>query len=401
MKRIIFILMLGILIFSTGCIKIKGPNCPAVETDTGLGIGVGGATNVLNTGSGDVEVKEKTENLDLTPEEQELPKKVVTEGELVNFPNLDATDLDGDTITYTFSEPFNKVGEWLTKEGDAGKYTVTITASDGKDEVIQKILLVVKPSNTAPVIEIADITLTEGDVLEFAPKVSDADGDEVTVEFSGWKTEFPYTTTFSDSGTHYITVSASDGKTTVEKDVKILVENKNRPPTLEPIDDLVLKEFEELTINPKVADEDGDVLIITYSEPLDASGSWKTKKGDEGKYDVKITVSDGTAETSVTFQIIVDSFNEPPIVTGVEDITVSEGDTVVLQVEAVDPEGKRVDITIEGWMTSMNKEVGYGDAGVYEVLVTVSDGENTVNEVIIITVEDVNRAPVFGAGAFE
>jgi len=407
MKKFIVVLLI-IVVLASGCIRIKNADCPPNGDSLGGSLGVGAATSVIPVPDDsdlkeDVEVKETTDvwNIQLTEEEKLLPQKVVLEGDLVNFPNLEATDPDGDTITYTFGEPLDSKGEWLTKSGDAGKYVVSITASDGKNEVEQEVLILVRPANNAPVIDIDDIALQEGEILEFEPKVTDADGDDVEVTIQGWITEFPYTTTYDDAGSHFITVTATDGKEIVTKDVQVIIKDNNRFPEIEQIQDVVLKEFDELTLKPKVSDADGDAVTIGYSEPFDGTGTWQTKKGDAGVYPVTITASDGKDQTLIKFTITVESFNEPPILSGVNDITVEEGETVALGITAVDPEGEDVEITISGWMTSDTKEAGFGDAGEHEVLIEATDGVNTVKEVVRITVVEVNRPPVFGSGAFD
>ena len=84
---------------------------------------------------------------------KDVPKKEVVEGDLVNFPNLKATDPDGDPITYTFTAPFDEHGKWQTKAGDAGDHLVSITATDGTNTVSQQVLIVVRAKNRAPEIK--------------------------------------------------------------------------------------------------------------------------------------------------------------------------------------------------------------------------------------------------------
>src|SRR3989338_8163256 len=45
------------------------------------------------------------------PYPSDLPRKWAVEGDLVNFPNLKATDPDGDPLTYTFSTPLSDKGD--------------------------------------------------------------------------------------------------------------------------------------------------------------------------------------------------------------------------------------------------------------------------------------------------
>ena len=94
----------------------------------------------------------------IEPEAEEIPESAVIkelfEGDLVEFPNLAKVDEDGDQITYAFSSPLDDKGKWQTKQGDAGEYTATITASDGTNEpASKKITVVVNDVNRPPVFD--------------------------------------------------------------------------------------------------------------------------------------------------------------------------------------------------------------------------------------------------------
>jgi len=149
--------------------------------------------------------EEEAEVVEVEEEEEvsavkEIPTLKVTEGEKVSFPNLKATDPDGDKLTYAFSEPLDEDGEWETKEGDAGEYTATITVSDGKGSASQNVLIIIKPANQPPVIaHIDDITVDEGKTVSFKPVVTDPDGDEITIAYSGWMDKSSYTTEYDEA----------------------------------------------------------------------------------------------------------------------------------------------------------------------------------------------------------
>ena len=189
----------------------------------------------------EIEGEVTTEEEDDSEDKSTIPTKTVKEGELVSFASLKATDADGDSITYTYSEPLDDSGEWQTEEGDAGKYIVTITASDGKSEVSQKIMIVVKALNNEPVVNVEDITVQEGDTVNIEPEVIDADNDPITIEYSGWMESDTYETTSDDAGVYTVTITVSDGKTTVSKDVIVTVEDRNRAPVLSEIKDIKIR----------------------------------------------------------------------------------------------------------------------------------------------------------------
>lgn len=157
----------------------------------------------------------------------------VYEGELVQL-QVKGSDPDGDSVTYSFSAPLDENGKWQTKEGDSGDYLVTVTASDGKTKSSKTLKISVMQRNAAPVMEqLAAVTVKEGETVSLSPAVSDSDGDEVVISYSGWMTKSSKTTGFEDSGNYKVTITASDGKAQVSQEVGVTVLDVNRAPEFE------------------------------------------------------------------------------------------------------------------------------------------------------------------------
>jgi hypothetical protein len=243
------------------------------------------------------------------------------------------------------------------------------------------------------------ITLVEGETVSLEPVVSDPDGDDVSLSYSGWMTTNTKQTGFDDAGEHSVTVSASDGVNTVSQDVTVIVENTNRQPILAPIADITVDEGDRVIIEPTAADPDNDELIITFSEPLDQAGEWQTDDGDAGEYDVDVSVSDGMLTDTRSFTITVEGLNAPPEIQLADEVQVDEGETVVLNPLVTDPDGDEVTVSYSGWMTSNTYTTTFTDGGdppaEYLVTVTASDGVNTVSKDVRVLVGDVNRPPEF------
>ena len=332
----------------------------------------------------------------------DIPIKRVKEGQLVSFPNLVAQDPDGDKIYYTFQTPLSVDGTWQTGPGDAGTYETVIIASDGNTYTRQPIRIIVESINAPPqILGLNDVKTREGETINLNYKIIDTDKDDVKVHIEGWKEEFPYTTTYSDAGVHSIKVIANDGTNTVERVVTISIEDVNRPPVLHEYDGIEVLEGDLVRVLADAEDSDGDKLSFTYGNPLNATGQWQTKEGDQGVYKAKITVSDGSLSDSTVLRIAVLRYNAAPLIKSLPDITVKEGEEVVVDVEAVDPEGDEVEIKWSGWMKSNKKVTNFLDQGTHLVTVTASDGVLEANETFTVTVIDVNRPPVFLPGAFD
>ncbi|MFQ5474470.1 MAG: Ig-like domain-containing protein [Candidatus Nanoarchaeia archaeon] len=155
----------------------------------------------------------------------------VYEGDKVKL-DIDTSDMDGDDVTVTIADPVGDDAEWQTKEGDAGVYDVRVMASDGDKSVTKTVQVEVLDRNKAPSLKVSDVTVREGETVRLAPTVSDADGDDVKVTYSGWMTSATRKTGYDDAGEYSVTVKASDGTETVSRTVKVTVLNKNRPPKI-------------------------------------------------------------------------------------------------------------------------------------------------------------------------
>jgi len=90
-------------------------------------------------------------NVNRKPELVDIGDITVKETETVVL-EPSATDEDGEGIAYTISEPVGNDGIWETTYDDAGEYTVTVSVSDGIDEVSKDVKITVENVNRAPVI---------------------------------------------------------------------------------------------------------------------------------------------------------------------------------------------------------------------------------------------------------
>jgi hypothetical protein len=161
------------------------------------------------------------------------PSITVTEEDLVSV-GVKANDPDGETVTLSFSKPLSESGKWQTKRGDAGKYKAKIIASDGVNEVTKEIEITVLKKNEAPVIESVTIEPVEvilkkpGDTVTVKIKVEvkDPDGDNVELTYSGYMDSDKKTINYGEKGgLKTVTVTASDGKESVSKDVSFNMNN--------------------------------------------------------------------------------------------------------------------------------------------------------------------------------
>ena len=269
-------------------------------------------------------------------EEVELEEPKSLEGAIVvtvqetDFVSLitEAEDPDKDTLTFTYSSPLNEEGQWKTNYGDAGEYTVAITASDGKLTTSKDVLIIVLKKEEMPTIDSfgpkeTTIIIRETEKVDFGVEASDMNKDPLSYS---WKLDgseassddsYSYKTTYDDSGSHTVKAEVSDGTGAVSQLWSVTVENVNRKPIMENIPSIKVKETETVTIDPKASDPDKNEISFTISSPVGDDGVWKTTYEDAGKYTVVVAAYDGEDSVSQDVTIVVENVNRPPVITGI------------------------------------------------------------------------------------
>jgi len=150
---------------------------------------------------------------------------------------LQGKDPDGDVVTYSYGKPFDATGKWQTRLGNEGTYNAEVMAQDSKGaKSVKTLKITVLHKNRAPSVkDMKPIIVNEGEIVKIAPEVNDPESAKVELAYSGWMTSDTYQTGYEDSGEHIVTVTASDGKLTSKKDVKIMVNDVNRAPEFDVI----------------------------------------------------------------------------------------------------------------------------------------------------------------------
>ena len=258
------------------------------------------------------ELTEETTEMEESTTEEEMFTKTVKENELVKL-NVNIRDPDEDPVNFSFSKPLDEKGEWQTNYGDAGEYIVTITATDGILETERKVKLVVERVNVPPLITaLNDITVDEGEIVDFEPKVTDPNNDPVNVEVSAPLKEGEFTTDHTSAGEYKIKVVASDGELESEASFMLTINDVNEKPIISGVEDIIVKEGEKISVSPEVSDLDGDEITLTISDPIGNDGVWETSFTDHGEYLITITAYDGKDKVSEQINVVVEDVNMPP-----------------------------------------------------------------------------------------
>ncbi len=186
----------------------------------------------------------------------------------------------------------------------------------------------------------------------------------------------------------------------------------NTEPTIATLDDRVIIEGDSILTSISATDPDGDDLTFSaIQKPLGATLidngngtaylAWSTTIGDAGFYTIIIEVSDGELTDTETYTVTVNPFiNTPPIIAPIMNRTVNVGDPLDIFISATDanmdpltfststiPVGAIFDDNGNG-TASFSWTPLSGQAGVYPITISVTDGIDFDDEVFTITVDE-------------
>ncbi len=133
----------------------------------------------------------------------------------------------------------------------------------------------------------------------------------------------------------------------------------NTDPVIDPIAGQTSDEGDAVSLAVTASDDDGDTLVYAATglpEGLAINASTGVVFGDIAQtaatgspYPVEVTVDDGKGGSAgVTFTWTVDAVNLDPVIDPVSDRNESEGETVLVTVEAADPDGDTLAFTASG-----------------------------------------------------
>ncbi|MBW7997551.1 MAG: tandem-95 repeat protein [Candidatus Glassbacteria bacterium] len=394
-----------------------------------------------------IEVVEK----DVPPVILPIQSLSVNEGELlsVTFTAVDSSSADPVLFTATGlpdgAEMFDGGLLYYQPGYDAfGSYGITVTATDGTDNTDSvTVTLTVNDVNRSPEIEADNREVAEGQLLVLTVTASDPDGDDLTLaalelptgaSFDPAGGNFSWTPTQEQSGNWTVVFTADDGNGGVDSaEVIVTVGDVNRPPVLDPLSAVAVREGEQVTISITASDPDAEDKVTVSATNL-PQGASLTQSGDnpvtatiaytpgyqrQGVFSIKITATDDDAAeplaVSRNFKLRVDDVDVAPEFTGglagsaELEFEVDEGDTLNLPLTVTDAGGDDVDVRVLNAPRGARIEPGSPDRLIYlpgydvvvrgsssrriSIEITARDGSQVVSRSVTIVVNDVNRPP--------
>jgi hypothetical protein len=418
---------------------------------------------VRNSNGDDEEVWMTLHVANVAPVVSDIPSKTVNEGNTLIIP-VSANDANNDNLVLRafIHECLIKLGPFRTwcntnplpesitfSDNQDGTGTLKfvpgfdfVNHPDRKEEIFlqfevndgilssekEKVKVTVIDVNRAPKItSTPSIMARENEQYIYQIVAQDADGDRLYYGLPTSPAGMSYTNSgkvfwtpnFNQAGVHEITVAVEDvlGAITTQSfmiEVKEAQQNGNGhvvPTNHEPLIITGNKEINEgqlLQFNLEAEDADNDNLLFGYEGDLpdgadltlDGEFTWTPSFDQAGKYNIRFTVSDGTATTEKTITITVNDVpNSAPVIT-VQDYIVNENELLIFPVGIFDIDGDSLTLSHTPLPAgaSFNFDTltftwtpNFNQAGIYPITFSLTDGIDLVSETSTITVGNTNR----------
>jgi RHS repeat-associated protein len=326
--------------------------------------------------------------------------------------------------------------------GAPGVYVLRLSATDTDASAEDEVTVTVLPPNAAPAADAGpDRTVTLPSGVELAGTVTDDGLPEGSALSAAWsKVGGPGAVTFADAGaastaatfsapgTYTLRLSVNDTEYTATDDLIVTVrpERVNQAPVVSAGSDQTvtlpgaalfngtatddgLPEGSTLSTQWSVVSGTGEVSFSAPTQPVTAATF-----GAAGRYVLRLTASDSQYTTSDEVVVTVNNpqGNRAPTVNAGADRTITlPVDTLTLQGTAADdglPEGSTLSVAWSkvggpgavtfGSAGSLDTTAAFGTAGRYTLRLTVTDGELTAFDDVIVTVVGQNKPPTVAAG---
>ena len=358
----------------------------------------------------------------------ELNDQLVAEGNLLEF-DVPASDPDGQVLSFSV-DPLPpgasldaETGEFSWRPGfdQAGIHELTFTVTDGTDTDEHVVTIEVVDANAPPVLDpVGDLQAGERDLLQFDLTASDDEGDALTfaadptpdgASLDAETGRFSWTPTRAQIGEHSVELSVSDATGRDSEQITITVVDDNRGPVLQAIGDRTTDEGQALGIQLAADDGDGDALTFS-ADGLpegatlgadDGRFRWTPGFDQAGEYDVTFRVEDVSLQDSDQVTITVVHVNVAPVLAAVGARRGDEAAPLSFTLDADDFDADPLTFSAQGLPAgaALDPDSGrfdwtpsFDQAGVHPVTLSVSDGALSDDEVVELTIDNVNRGPL-------
>ncbi|MFA4857721.1 MAG: tandem-95 repeat protein [Candidatus Margulisiibacteriota bacterium] len=257
------------------------------------------------------------------------------------------------TIIYTPNQDWYGDNErfiYLVEDGQGGSATAEVTVK-------------INPVNDPPVA--SDISVSTGEEAPVPILLIGSDIDSAVLTYhyepplhgvlSGTAPNLTYTPSASYNGDDSFTYLATDGDVVSRTaTVTITIAAVNDAPEFTSVPVTVAYTMDLYTYLVIAADVDADTLLmsavdkpnwLTFSDNGDGTGTLSGTPMDPGIYPLKLTVNDGQAEATQSFEIVVSTINHAPVASDAI-VTTAEDTPVTFTLPGSDPDGDTLSYSI-------------------------------------------------------
>ncbi|HUU26437.1 MAG TPA: putative Ig domain-containing protein [archaeon] len=367
----------------------------------------------------------------LTPVIEKPADYSVEEGKLLSFrvfgyyPNGRRVVFDkpGSLPANSAFDPVTGMFRFLPGYEQAGAYglTFSVTGEDGTVSSVSNTVTVLNLNRPPKLARLSNVLTQVNGSVSFQVQATDPDSNDV-LTYSAVKlpegAAFDHTAdppafswTPGAEGNFSVTFTVSDASQASDRrTVYITVGTANQPPVLGEIGKLTISEGDTLNLTVSASDPEGDQVAV-FVNPLPENASFDNNNNtftfqpafdQAGTYYLNFVASDGelTDEEQVGIEVLDVSL--PPTISVTASWSIQEGDTLDFTVQARDITGVQLEVISSSLPDGADLDEAsgkffwspdYDQAGEYQVTFIASDGAQSAQKDVVITVTDRNRSP--------
>ena len=346
--------------------------------------------------------------------------------------DLDVYDPNGLFIDDSYAWGYGGFEEVGFLANMSGFHYIFCTAFEGSGSYSLLVTKDMAPVIGDPIPNSENVSVNEGDTVEFNITVTDEMSDLLVYEWSVdgtvqadingsvFEIETSYTDAYS-AGSYIVEVTVTDfllESDSLEWNLTVLDVNLEPEVTgaVPNVTNVTLNEGESATFGINVSDGDGTTPVIQWlldGSPVvnetNTTYLFETDFSSAGKYTVRVNVTDETDDSIVLFEEwnveVLNVDRLPEIIdAGKKTVEITEGDSAIFTITAADPDG---DIIAYSWFFDGVEATGVtgnnytfvsdydsADGLTHTVMVVLAAGGQEVNTTWTLTIKNVNRAPV-------
>ncbi|MCH7948677.1 MAG: tandem-95 repeat protein, partial [candidate division Zixibacteria bacterium] len=327
--------------------------------------------------------------------------------------------------------------DWLPNFLESGVYIVTFYATDDSSAVDSEIVTITvnDAGNQLPILSaIGAQSTTENILLSFGVSATDIESTPVLTttalptgaiftDNANGTGSFDWTPTFLQSGVFNVTFYATDDSLVIDSEVVTItvIDAGNQLPVLSAIGAQSTTENVLLSFAVSATDIESTPTLTTSTLPTGAvftdngngtgSFDWTPDFLQSGSYNVTFYATDDSTavDSEVVTITVTDAGNQLPVLSAIGAQSVDEGQNLNFAVSATDADATTPTLSTSALPAgavfvdsgngngSLSWTPTFAQSGVYSVTFYATDGVATDSEVVAITVNNVNQAPVLAA----